>query len=287
MHNNLEINNHVNNNFKNATYRSLIIPFSFLFFLIIYFILINENDNIVDGYINIQKELFYTINTNLSILPDLQLNLTQLGDVLIFFTFISIFIIYARKLWEVLLISSILSSVVTYGLKTYFDVPRPIKVLDLDRLITIGEPHWGYASFPSGHSIATFVVITTLLFAFMPKKNSHKIIWSIFILTLGLVIAFSRVGVGAHYPFDVIIGSIIGFIVTVIGIIISFKVNWPVWNFNKKYSFILMAVLLIWMVVIVKKILENNLPIFYFSIISLSITFYLLLSFYVKQKNKI
>ena len=140
-------------------------------------------------------------------------------------------------------------------------------------------------SLPSGHSIATFMVITILLFAFMPKKNTYKISWSILMLALGLVIVFSRVGVGAHYPLDVIIGSTIGYIVTIIGIRISNKVSWLACIKNKKYYPFFIVLFPVWMFIIYKKILEYNLLIFYFSLISLIITLYIITSSYVKKKN--
>lgn len=285
MLNHYELNNRIINNFKTVNYKTLIIPFFILGLLILSFILILEEGKVVNQYINFQKELFYYLNGLLSELPRLQLNLTQLGDALIFFPLISIFIIYAPKLWEALLVSSIFSLIVSYTLKSQFDVPRPIKVLDIDSFAIIGEPHYGYSSFPSGHSIATFVVITTLLFAFMPKKNKYKIGWSILMIALGLFIAFSRVAVGAHYPFDVIVGSTLGFIVTVLGIIVSFKINLFGWINNKKYYPVFLVAFPIWMFIIVTKILENNLPIFYLSLASIVISFFIILNFYVKKKN--
>ena len=101
---------------------------------------------------------------------------------------------------------------------------------------------------------------------------------------LGFIIAFSRVGVGAHYPIDVIVGSIIGYIVTVIGIQISNKVDWFAWISNKRYYPVFILSLIIWGGVIVAKILGDNLPVFYFSLFSLIISLCLITSTYVQKR---
>jgi len=275
----------VTNNFMTVKIRMLIPPFLLLFLFCLYFFICNDGSNYIDTYIAIQKEMFFYINEKLSKFSSLQFNLTQLGDVLIFFSLITIFIVYAPKLWEVLLTSAIISLIVSAGLKEFFKVPRPAKIFDNDSFNIIGTTLTGHSSLPSGHSIATFVVITTLLFAFMPKKNTYKISWSILMLVLGFIIAFSRVGVGAHYPIDVLIGSTIGYIVTIIGIKISNKVNWFTWIKNNKYYPFFIVLFLAWMFIIYKKILENDLPIFYISLISLIITLYIISNSYVKKKN--
>ena len=70
----------------------------------------------------------------------------------------------------------------------------------------------------------------------MPKEFKSKILWTVFILVVGLFIAFSRVGVGAHFPVDVVIGSTIGYICALTGIVVSNKVSWWNWIKNKKYG---------------------------------------------------
>ena len=285
MLNNSKLDNRVIDNFMNVKLWLLIPSFLLLFLFYLYFVLFNDGANFIDIYVKIQTDLFFFLNNKLSQFPDLQFNLTQLGDVLIFFPLLTVFIIYAPKLWDALLASAIISLIVSATLKKIFAVPRPAAMFEPDSFTIIGSTLSGHTSLPSGHSIVTFIVITTLLFAFMPKKNANKISWSFLMLALGLIIAFSRVGVGAHYPLDVVIGSIIGFIVAVTGIKISNKVNFFAWIKNKKYQPIFILVLTIWGFFIGKKILDTQLVIFYISLLSLVITIYLMTSSYVKKNN--
>ncbi|MCT6716620.1 phosphatase PAP2 family protein, partial [Staphylococcus aureus] len=88
-------------------------------------------------------------------------------------------------------------------------VPRPAAVFDNNSFTVIGKTLSGHNSLPSGHSITIFTILTVLLFSFMPKKLNYKIIWITTFTFAGLMIAFTRVGVGAHYPLDVIAGGIL------------------------------------------------------------------------------
>ena len=115
------------------------------------------------------------------------------------------------------------------------------------------------------------------------KKVNHKIIWSFSFILIGLIIALSRVGVGAHYPLDVVIGSTIGYMSSIFGIYLNNKFNLWCWIKKEKYYPILMLFLIIWGIAIVNEIALNNLLIFYFSLASLVTTVYLILRVYVKK----
>lgn len=286
MLNNSELNYRVINNFKHVRLQSLIAPVFILLSISFYFMIICKGNNFTSEYVNTQKDLFFTINCELSQFPKIEFNLTQLGDAFIFFPFITIFFIYAPKLWKALLTSSIISLIVSACLKRLFAVPRPAAMLDHDNFVIIGKTLSGATSLPSGHSISIFIVITTLLYAFMPTRLIYKFFWYVFFISTGLFIAFSRVGVGAHYPLDVIIGCTIGYVLGVIGIIINNKVNWLSCINNKKFYPILMLLFVVWFFILLQKVTANNsLVIYYFSMISLAITLYLMTNVYVKKKN--
>jgi uncharacterized membrane protein YoaK (UPF0700 family) len=132
----------------------------------------------------------------------------------------------------------------------------------------------GHASLPSGHSITIFTTLAVLLFAFMPEKLTYKILLILFTIITGLIIAFTRVGVGAHYPLDVIIGSIIGYISGLTGIFINRKYKIWTWINNKKYYPIFILLMLICGISLINKIINENLLIYYLALISLFFPFY-------------
>jgi undecaprenyl-diphosphatase len=59
-----------------------------------------------------------------------------------------------------------------------------------------------YGSFPSGHTVTAFAVAAALGF-FAPR-------WRWPLIALACLVAVSRVGVGAHYPSDVLAGAALG-----------------------------------------------------------------------------
>jgi len=117
----------------------------------------------------------------------------------------------------------------------------------------------------------------------MPEKLTYKILWIFFTIITGLIIVFTRVGVGAHYPLDVIIGSIIGYISGLTGIFISRKYKIWAWVNNKKYYPIFILLMLICCISIIASIFTENLIIFYLALISLFVPFYKIVYAFVKK----
>lgn len=141
--------------------------------------------------------------------------ITKLGDLMIIWIIITLLFFFIKKLSfkkDFLFITLVyFTSFVINNLllKELFKRERPsISYEMLQPLINIPNSY----SFPSGHAASSFVGATILSYYF-PK---YKIIF----YSLAILIAFSRVYVGVHYPSDVIIGALIGFSVAKIGIMI-------------------------------------------------------------------
>lgn len=267
-------------NYSKLRYSLFFLPLFLLTSIVLF--LYYHNALSTNGYVEIQKNSFLFLNSKLSQFPSLEYNLTQLGDAVIFLSFLSIFIVYAPKIWESLLLALLVSSI-SCSLKKMFAVPRPAVMYENNNFIIIGKTLCGNNSLPSGHSTVIFTMLTVLLFALMPKKRNHKLIWIFLTIIIGLILGSTRVGVGAHYPLDVIIGGIIGYISALCGIFISRKYKILNWIGNKKYYPFFILLLLVFTVLTIGRIINENLIIYYLSLISLLVSLYKITTIYVKK----
>ncbi|SUJ26962.1 PAP2 (acid phosphatase) superfamily protein [Sphingobacterium spiritivorum] len=260
-----------------------------LFFLpvfllaIIVFYLYSQDSLSVAKYIDIQKGSFLLINSKLSQFPGIEYNLTQFGDALIFLSLLTVFFVFAPKLWEALIVTSLVSCLYSGILKKIFAIPRPAAVFDITSFVIIGKTLTGHNSLPSGHSITVFSTLTVLLFAFTPQKFWYKILWILSIVIFGLFLVFTRVGVGAHYPIDVIVGSIIGYLAGLTGIFITRKYKICNWISCKKYYPVFILLFLAFCIAVFDKIIHENLMIFYFTFFSLVFSLYKIVRIYVQK----
>ena len=282
---NLETKNTINaeviDNYSNLKLSLFFLPLIFLSLIILF--LFSHDALSISKYIEIQKYWFYIINSKLSQFSYLIYNLTQLGDALICLSFLTIFIIYAPKIWEALISALLVSAIFSTVLKNLFLVPRPAAVFDKTSFAITGNVISGHSSLPSGHSVTIFTILTVLLFGFMPKKLNYKILWFFSIITIALIIAFTRVGVGAHYPLDVITGSIIGYISAISGIFINQKYQIWSWINNKKSYIFFIILFLVCSILLVIRIFQENLVIYYLSLASLIVSLYKFIYVYFKK----
>jgi len=278
---NKKINTNVVQNYSRLKPSLFIFPIVFLMIIVLF--LYQQNALSIDSYAQIQKNCFLFLNSKLSQFPKTIFNLTQLGDSIVLFSFLGVFIIYAPKIWESLISASLVSCAICTSLKEVFSVPRPAAVFDNNSFVIIGKTLTGHNSLPSGHSISAFTVLTVLLYAFMPQRLKYKVLWFSFIIGAGLVIVFTRVGVGAHYPLDVIVGATIGYLSGLLGIFINEKYNIWTWINNKNYYPIIVLFFLFCCFWVVNRILSENLVVFYLSLFSLVISLYKIINVYVKK----
>lgn len=108
------------------------------------------------------------------------------------------------KIAKLCLFALVMSGVIAACLKLAIHEPRPYTVLSgIRQLVVPTEPN----SFPSGHTSSTFSVVTVLVHELWQYK------WLVVILVaLCIVIAFSRIYCGMHYPSDVVVGAMVGII---------------------------------------------------------------------------
>lgn len=129
--------------------------------------------------------------------------ITELGDQLAFIAIaLTIYWFFNKRIAFKLVFVFISSAIVNEVLKAIIMRPRPY-VVDPDT--NVGTSTHGYA-FPSGHAQNTGV-ITTVLNQNFGKKNP----WLRWVLLAFLILVpFSRVYLGQHYPSDVIVGLLLG-----------------------------------------------------------------------------
>ncbi len=96
--------------------------------------------------------------------------------------------------------SWVYSGVISYGLKYAFGRFRPEDGFGPDRF----QPFSPNTSFPSGHTVAAFALITPWVLYY-----PHPITYGLFAISTGT--AISRMARSKHWPTDVIAGAAIGF----------------------------------------------------------------------------
>ncbi len=105
-----------------------------------------------------------------------------------------------RRNMLLILISVALSAIVANILKYAFDLPRPYEIYPfIEKLSTGGSP-----TFPSGHTADAFAFATAAGLVF--RK------WYIILPCLfwAVLVGYSRMCLGVHFPSDVIAGAFIG-----------------------------------------------------------------------------
>ena len=88
-------------------------------------------------------------------------------------------------------------------LKVAFALPRPFWTPGIGQLAPRGETSFG---FPSGHAQST-----AALWSYLALQTRRRRLWLALAFVLLVLIALSRLYLGAHYPLDVIGGALIGY----------------------------------------------------------------------------
>ncbi|MGH0596305.1 undecaprenyl-diphosphatase [Bacillus mycoides] len=128
------------------------------------------------------------------------------------YAFILLFIIFwfiKKSKSRIFVIQAILACCSAFALNRiiglFFYRERPfVSHMNINQLVE----HTANTSFPSDHATSAFVIAITLYLY-------HKRLGAVFLL-VAVLISFSRIWVGVHYPFDVLMGAILGSVIALI-----------------------------------------------------------------------
>lgn len=169
-------------------------------------------------------ELFYLINNGLSnpyfdfIMP----HLSDIGGLTFYAVVLAAFLLLSWKdvfglgkyygLAKLCSASLILTVVIIAAAKLFFSQPRPYLVLKHVHVLTSSiDPN----SFPSGHSSTTLSTMTVLFISAKKYFTRYNLIKCLCVI-YSVLIPFSRIYIGMHYPFDVAVGGAIGMLCAIL-----------------------------------------------------------------------
>ncbi len=161
-------------------------------------------------------ESFMWLNTdNYLWLDQPMFMITHLGDSLILASILSMLLIYKKpELVLTLILLVVITGITGQLLKNFmFDGwDRPLRHFNESPSVhTLPFYRLFHNSFPSGHSITAMTALTAIVYGLRPKK-----LLQIIIALAACIISYSRIYLGVHFPGDVLAGSIIGIMLTLI-----------------------------------------------------------------------
>lgn len=152
--------------------------------------------------------------------------ITQLGgSIAIILVLVIIYWCINKEKGEKIAFSIITSFCINGVLKGLFNRTRPFEINEKIRKLPLSMDGATGSSFPSGHSQNSLTFYTSI--AFHNRSKATLII----AIIMGILIPFSRLYLGVHYPSDVIIGGIVGILIAYVTFI-GLK-----YYYHKKYLF--------------------------------------------------
>jgi membrane-associated phospholipid phosphatase len=124
---------------------------------------------------------------------------------------------YPRVFWA-LVVGALLAGALSRGFKVWVPLPRPAAVLDASQITIIGARLTSH-SFPSGHTVSAFSFVVAWL-ALLGWWRALPIV------AIAVLVGFSRIAVGAHWPVDVLAGGLIGLAGGWLGLRLTRKFRW-------------------------------------------------------------
>ena len=164
----------------------------------------------LEWLIDLDKDLFLFFNGLGH--PFLDTIMIWLSDKYIWFPFYGylIFRLYQHYKWQfyqpliALILVIIIADQTTSGfMKPFFERLRPCHEASLAELIVLVKGCGGTYGFASSHAANTFGLATFFFLIERSKFSVIMIVWA-------LLVSYSRIYLGVHYPFDVVVGGMVG-----------------------------------------------------------------------------
>jgi len=169
-------------------------------------------------------ELFLFQNQFYSYFADLFfLKITHLGDAALAFAIVFLLLRVSIRESLTFLVITLLLMFLTTLLKRYIfpDWGRPVEYFGFQKVIHLAHGYFppGLFSFPTGHSATAFSI-----FLYLSFLTKNRIVQFLMFL-LALTVSYSRIYLSAHFPVDVLAGSLIGVTITVLAYYFSRKIT--------------------------------------------------------------
>ncbi len=133
-------------------------------------------------------------------------------------------VVIRRNAWYKLffIVASVgLSDRITSGLmKPYFMRFRPCHDPTIQHLVHVVGGCGGQYGFASSHAANSFAL--AMAFTLIAGKETR---WKYFLFLWAILVSYSRIYVGVHYPTDLTVGAIVGILVTLIIYFITIKIK--------------------------------------------------------------
>ena len=145
------------------------------------------------------------------------------AHILLILTIILLKIDKIKKILLICVIAIFLTSIILGILKLSYISPRPYLTLSNIRLVVRDN---GLNSFPSGHIAISMTIISVIIM----KIKKHKPLLIILSLIYMVILTFSLLYSGVHYPIDLAVGAVVGIISAVVTVVLSNKYLYRFFN---------------------------------------------------------
>ncbi|MBG40191.1 MAG: phosphatase PAP2 family protein [Flavobacteriales bacterium] len=169
----------------------------------------------IDKIIELDKELFIYLNKSESITDFFWIFITDRKVMFVMLLSLIIYLLYkyesnSYKLTIFLIIITFISTDLIHNhcFKEVFQRLRPCWDPEISEKCRVLVEKGGEYGFVSGHAANFFGIMSIIFFRLPNIKTLIKFIFFIW----GLLICYSRIHVGKHYPLDVFFGAILGLI---------------------------------------------------------------------------